>query len=495
MISIQIKKIKLVSVLYLTLPIILFFITWLKPIFGIIFIVLFLYSFYHFFNSNNKNIEKLELPYWQVFSFLIVIFLWVFISGSGGMGLMSPDHTKSNAIYKDILTSSWPVSYKHEGKTIYLATYLAYYLPMPVLFGWLKWKFLMIAVALWTYLGISLGLFWFCKLVNSFSPLVLVFFILVCGWDIAGLIHNIGVTNSANILKNEFFEHQPFWAIITDPKMLLFIPSNTHTFFWSPQHAISGWLASGLFFYEYIKEKNNTNSAIYLALLPFWSPFVLVGLLPFYFLAAFKQGFLKYLKLSNFSLIPIAIVLYWFVNSIPMGSVDKGFIFYKQLRMLSYFEELKSYAFFVFFVFLIWAIPTYLVFKKSKEFDSNKILLFSIGVLMLIPLYKLGKYNDFVQRVSIPALFILQIMIVRAFVLAKKLLIYRFVFCIILVIGSWDPLYFILLSLKVTNYKIGYTAPDISKVPNYVNTSIEQKWPIYHSFAPDSASFFKFIAR
>jgi hypothetical protein len=201
------------------------------------------------------------------------------------------------------------------------------------------------------------------------------------------------------------------------------------------------------------------------------------------------------LKLSNFSLIPIAIVLYWFVNSIPMGSVDKGFIFYKQLRMLSYFEELKSYAFFVFFVFLIWAIPTYLVFKKSKEFDSNKILLFSIGVLMLIPLYKLGKYNDFVQRVSIPALFILQIMIVRAFVLAKKLLIYRFVFCIILVIGSWDPLYFILLSLKVTNYKIGYTAPDISKVPNYVNTSIEQKWPIYHSFAPDSASFFKFIAR
>ncbi len=494
-VSLSVAKLKILTVAYLALPVLLFFITYLKPIFAIVCCGLYLYSFYHFYKKNISNKVKIDIPLWQIMSCAVLLFVWVFISGSGGMGLMSHDHTKSSAIYKDIVENSLPVSYQYNGKTIYLATYLGYYLPMPILFGWLKWKFLMLAVALWTYLGVSLGMFWFCKLVNSFSPFVILFFIFVSGWDIAGLIHGIGFNGSFNLLIKEFYEHQPFFAIMIDKKMMLLYQSNTQTLFWSPQHAIASWIASGLFFYEFIYENDNKNSAIYLALLPFWSPFMLVGLLPFYLYSATKQGIKKYFIGSNFVLIPITLITLWFVNSIPIGNVDKGFLFYKPERLLGYFDEFETYLFFIFFEVLIWAIPIYLIFKKYAEKKWVNLFLFSILVLLIIPFYKLGKFNDWSQRVSMPALFLLWVMVARSYFLAKKNIIYKIILGVILVIGCWDPLYFVLLSLKVTKYKIICTAPDIKKVPNYVQTSIQQKWPIYHSFAPDSASFFKYMVR
>ena len=65
----------------------------------------------------------------------------------------------------------------------------------------------------------------------------------------------------------------------------------------------------------------------------------------------------------------------------------------------------------------------------------------------------------------------------------------------LLILGSWDSIYHILFSLKITDYKLKYTAVHVDQVSNFVETSKREKWPIEQSFASDSASFFKYLIR
>lgn len=484
------KGLKLFTISYLALPVLLFFIFWIKPIYSIILIVVFLYSFYQY--SKNSKKSYLAIPLWQLISVVIIVGIWVFISGAGGWGFQSPDLAKHSSIYKDIIENGSPTSYIYHSKKIYLSAYLGYYISIPLIFGSLPWPIMMSIITIFTFLGAILGVFWFCILAKSFSPKWVLFFMLVGGLDFAGLINGEGITKAFSIIREDFYNKLPFFAISIDPKMLLLYEGNTHSLFWGPQHALVCWLATGLFTYEWFVEKSIKYSPVYLILVPFWSPFILLGLTPIIIYQTIKDGIKKYLILSNLAMIPIFIVIIWFVNSVPVANLEKGFIFYKPDRLLNYLYEIKAYLFFVFFEVIIWLIPTYLILKKNKE--SKSLLFFIAIILCLVPMYKLGKWNDFVQRVSMPALFILWILVAQAWQVNKKL-IFNALFSVLLIVGSWDSVYHILFSLKVTNYKIKYTAQPYEKVTNFVETSEREKWPIEQSFAPDSASFFRYLGK
>lgn len=491
--SLSIKSLKIASISYLALPIILFFIFWLKSVFCIILISLFAYSFWKYF-KNEENSHKINIPFWLILSLILIVGIWVFVSGAGGWGFQSPDLSKHSSIYKDLIENGTPTSYQYKGKTIYLSAYLAYYIPIPLLFGWLSWPTMMFLVTIWTFLGALLGVIWFCILAESFSFWIVLFFILVGGLDLAGLIYNYGFSDAFEILSSKFYETIPFFAIKIDPKMQLLYQTNTHSLFWGPQHALPCWLATGMFSYEWTKEKNISKSPIYLVLLPFWSPFMLLGLAPFVVYQFFKDGLKKYFSLQNILLIPVFVVIIWFVNSVPVGNIEKGLIFYKPDRLINYIGEIWAYIFFIIFEVVVWAIPVYLILKKNQDKEKMHLLLFISILLSIIPLYKLGKWNDFVQRVSMPSLFMLWYLV--AYIWTKtKSKIFQLIFIFVLILGSWDSLQHILFSIKTTDYKIKYTAIPYEKVSNFVETSRKEKWPIEQSFAPDSALFFKYMSK
>ena len=239
------------------------------------------------------------MPLQQIIPLIGLIIIWVFISGAGGWGFQSPDLTKHSSIYKDIITLGTPTSYSFGGKTIHLAAYLAYYLPIPILFGSFSWPIMMFFVALWTLIGATIGLTWFFILINSFSIRWLIFFIFVGGLDFAGLVHNIGISAAFNAISSQFYETLPFFSLQTDPKMLLLYEGNSHSLFWGPQHALPCWIATGMFFYEFYHENEIKNSPIYLVLLPFWSPFILMGLAPFVIYQLFSSELKKYFSIQN----------------------------------------------------------------------------------------------------------------------------------------------------------------------------------------------------
>lgn len=491
--SFSVKTLKWLSISYLALPIILFFIFWLKPIYGVIFISLFAFSFWKYFQNESKSL-KIDIQFGQIIGLIFIVGIWVFISGAGGWGFQSPDLSKHSSIYKDVLENSFPISYLYQGKTIYLSAYLAYYIPIPIMLGGFSWEIMMFFVAIWTLIGALIGIIWFCILVNSFSPKWIIFFILIGGIDFAGFIFSNGLSEAFNQLFHKFYEIQPFWASQTDPKMLLVFRGNTHSLFWGPQHALPCWIATGLFFYEWFYEKSIKNSPIYLILLPFWSPFILLGLAPFILFEILKNGAKKYLTFQNLILIPVFLVLVWFVNSVPVNNLEKGLIFYKPGRLLDYLSEIKTYLFFIFMEVGIWAILVYFIFKKAQNQKYINLLLCVFLILMLVPLYKLGKWNDFVQRVSMPALYILWILVVLAWQKTKSIYM-NVIFSVLFIISSWDSLYHILFSLKVTHYQIKYTAIPKENITNFVETSEKEKWPIEQSFAPDSALFFKYMTK
>ncbi|MES2796791.1 MAG: hypothetical protein V4683_12545 [Bacteroidota bacterium] len=489
----SIKSLKLLSIGYLALPVILFFIFWLKPAIAIFLVGILAYSFYRYF-KNEQPSETIKIPYLQLFGILAILSVWVFISGAGGWGAQSPDLSKHSSIFKDIIENSTPISYLYNGQKIYLAAYLGYYIPVPLLFGWLSWPAMMFLVTIWTLIGALIGVLWFCILVESFSIKWVLFFVLVGGLDFAGLIHNIGLVDSLKVLFEKFYDTLPFFAIQIDQKMLLLYQANTHSLFWGPQHALICWIATGLFFYDWQKHQNIQNSPLYLVLVPFWSPFILMGLAPFIVYQVFKDGFQKYISWQNLLLIPIFLIIIWFVNSVPVTNLEKGLIFYQPERLLNYLGELKAYTFFLFFEIIVWAIPAYLIFKKSNNKKSLFVLIFITILLIIIPIYKLGKWNDFVQRVSMPALFFLWVLVAQSWKQTKSIGL-KITFILLFIIGSWDSVYHLLFSLKATNYKIKYTAIRYEKVTNFVETSKREKWPIEQSFAPDSASFFRYLAR
>ena len=61
----------------------------------------------------------------------------------------------------------------------------------------------------------------------------------------------------------------------------------------------------------------------------------------------------------------------------------------------------------------------------------------ALASLMLIPFYKMGAYNDFAMRVSIPSLFILAVVLAQYMMETKKQL-FRYILITLFVIGSYS---------------------------------------------------------
>ena len=489
--EIKIKNLKLATILYLLIPVLLFFYHWLRIEYAILLSFCLIYPFRDWFKKNSKNTASFKINYWLIF--LILGLGWVAISGSGAFGLQSHDHLKPNAIYKDLIEGSTPLKYLFNNETYFLSSYLAYYIPIPLLFGFLGWQATMILVYIFTAFGVLLRLLWFSVLSKTFSPIAVVVFIFIAGLDIIGYLSNNG---PLSVLINDFLSVQPFWSNSPSNSdgMLLLYQSNTHTLFWGPQHALAGWLCSGMFFYELLEEEDNVFSTLYLSILPFWSPFILLGLAPFYVYAVFKQGFSTYLTKNNFVLIPVLTILYLFVNSIPMGSVDKGFIFDSGENRIGYSDQILHYFKFLFSEVYIWAIPVCLILYKNISKKEYYFLIFTITILTLLPLYKLGIYNDWAQRCSIPALFILWVYALKAFVVSKKY-VSKIILFLLFLLGAWDSSYFIDLSLNATQGKIKQLLPKYENVKSYLEVSNEQGWPLYHSFANKDSFFYKHFAK
>ena len=127
----------LIAYLYMLLPIFIFYLGWLKPIFAMPTIVLIGSGLFFLLKSEYKEKEFIEIHVASLVLIFLIIGIWVYLSGVGGFWPQMQDWHWRNAILRDLIEYTWPVIYPKTGNA--LVYYYNYFLPSALfgkIFGW-----------------------------------------------------------------------------------------------------------------------------------------------------------------------------------------------------------------------------------------------------------------------------------------------------------------------------------------------------------------------
>ncbi|MBR3149139.1 MAG: hypothetical protein IKF64_03135, partial [Eubacterium sp.] len=407
MITLHYKKIRLTALILLALPAIVFFVTWLKLFIGIpcailLAIVVFL--------ASKCEDREIKIKKSTLIALAALLVLWAFLSGQGGFFTQKRDYEYRNVIFRDLINFSWPVRYKN-GNDESLVYYIGYWL-IPALFGKLGvaiggfklgWLVARISILIWTvillYVTVLVVLFKVGKGNSRAVFITLAIFILFSGMDALGAIY----------APKNFLSHIEWWS-----GSFQFSSMSTQLC-WVFNQAVPAWLACAVAFNE---KDEKSFALIGLLLLP-TSPLPLVGLAVYMLAFAVRdlvisvkkkqtaQFFKNVFTLQNIiAVITLGVVylLYYSNNAVSTdtsGSGTPGFKFA--------FSEVYVYVMYFMFVLLEFGFLLLALKKKENRFNSLVILC----SLLVIPLITVGNSIDFCMRASIPALFLLMLMLME----------------------------------------------------------------------------------
>ena len=174
---------------------------------------------------------------------------------------------------------------------------------------------------------------------------------------------------------------------------------NTFSLMWTPQHFISAALYALLLVQLRRQPRFLAVSGVVLAASLFWSPLVALGLLPLVGVLLLENGLRPFLRWPNLLLaLPLAGLLGVYLTNgaadIPQGWLWERYEWPLLERRLPVFYLVE----FQLLVLLLWLL--------RPQLRREPFCITSLVVLLLLPWYYLGIWNDFVTRVSLPALFL-----------------------------------------------------------------------------------------
>ncbi|MEO7038268.1 MAG: hypothetical protein ABI548_30140 [Polyangiaceae bacterium] len=306
-------------------------------------------------------------------------------------GLMPPlwqltDYPKHYAILHLLVDNHWPVVVDLGNGHEVLRYYLGWYLVPAGLCKLLGSGAITGTVLAWTALGLWLV---FLLLAEALKPknrwqalAAAALFMFFSGAD------QLGQTLTGHILP--YPDHFEWWATFYQ------YPSMMTGLVWAPQHGLAAWLSVGLLINATAQPRLIAHAGLLFFAVFFWSPFCALGIVPFVLVAAGSVGFRHLLSRSNFLSVPaIAPALLGYSFS------DTGQIFRAWIWEFPNWTFQNLVAFwvleFAIFAAVVFAIGT----RRTTMFRVAVI------VLLLVPFYSVGAFNDFSMRVPTPALAIL----------------------------------------------------------------------------------------
>jgi hypothetical protein len=425
------KHLHRISILYLTIPFLIFLFGWLRLSIAIPISLIIIFTLYQLLKNNSPILQFSNFPL-STFHFpttaycLLITFSWLFFSGIGGYGFQNWDHHWRNAVFHDLINFDFPVYYSQpeSGPVKMLVYYVGYWLPSAIVGKYLGWGVANLFLFLWSWLGVilvTLQLANFLKTSAIKTSLLLIFF---SGLDALGVL----------LFPQEYPTLFPAVTHLEIWSGNLQYSSFTTQLFWVFNQAIPAWLcitlimeSSGLPLEK--REQSPTIVIFIWSLCFFFAPLASIGLFPYLLIEIFKNTNLKSLiKNINYPLIissAIIFLLSSFFFSSNTAAQTRGFQFIP-------FTE------FIFF-FLLEGGILWLLLAPSKYRDPRWIV---TGILLIIISFiQIGSGRDFVMRASMAPLFYLMILtaeIIFSTNISKQL---RITLYVILFIGALTPLY------------------------------------------------------
>jgi hypothetical protein len=299
----------------------------------------------------------------------------------GPVGGRSWDWIKHFALINELADQQWPPV--RTGTGTFLRYALGYYMFPGLLAKWFGKNWGEVFVFLQTWVGLTLLLMLLLKKTSPRKPVVFIsVFLLFSGLDLI----------ASKALQEVFdpFAHHEWWA------RLFAYEGHATLFLWVPQHALAGLLGIAMLL------PGEKPGPSYLALLGisvlFWSPFAAIGLAPFA-VAAVIRDFRSAMK--NWSDLICGfltgIPLFAYLNS-GTAEIPRGWNW-----------ALPQWSFQDYLLFLLLECGLLLLALRVSGWKYLHQPVLVIGVLVVLPLYRMGLFNDFTTRACIPALGLLAI--------------------------------------------------------------------------------------
>ena len=386
------KYLHRISILYLTLPFLLFLFGWVRLIFAIPLSLVLLFALYKLLFTNYQlPTFHFSLP--VAFS-LLLAGTWVLLSGVGGYAFQNWDHHWRNAVLHDLINYDWPVSYStpESGPVKMLVYYVGYWLPSALIGKLLGWQAANFFLYLWTWLGVILVALHLGAVLKTSPTKAILLLIFFSGMDVLGTL----------LLAPEYPTLFPAITHLEVWNGSLQYSSFTTQLFWVFNQAVPAWLciAAIITLSQRDEAKTDTRSTLifFWSLCFFFAPLASIGLLPYVLIELVKQTDFK----SPFKNLNPAITL-----ATAIIFLLSTFFFTSNTAAQSRgFQSLAIKDFLIFFLLeggILW-----LLLAPVKWRDPRWIV---TGILLaVIPFIQLGSGNDFVMRASIAPLFYLMLL-------------------------------------------------------------------------------------
>ena len=508
------KRLFIITLAYIYIPVFVFLLgftavwVWLLTLPTVGFFSYKMYKDY----ADNKGVDVIiKWPSFAVVTFAIAIVCIVL--GYGGIFPQASDWFKHNAILHDLINKSWPVYYT-EAEESMLTYYLGQYL-VPALIG----KFIMCisgsnasvsfnvteaVMALWGFCGIILVYLNLVRITVANTTkkqfrlgIVLIFF--------------SGALPLAQVVCNDIFgagmdslgSHH--WLLLTNGLRLQY-RSNLVMLRWVSPQVVVVWLIVALFM------ENSRKFEHYVVLL---LPILLYGafsvvmvfscavIIAVYELIVNKERISVLKKIFSLSNITVALTL-----GIVLFTYFLGYIQVEKPEYLNFHSvELnvqKVFAIFI-FDFFMFGIYSICVFKEQKR----NVLYYAVNVMLLaIPFFVMGIYNDWVMGTSIPGLFIIMVFVLQTLnseplsvddIVKRDYNSYLFrcaVLVVVMLIGGWYPL--MEIKENVLAYEVGDNTWDgFGSLEKYSDRNSGEAPDIiynYYAYDLDGKFFYEYFA-
>ena len=401
------------AVIYLTLPVVIFFLGYLKILFGILFTAVISFALFLAVRDCTSDPEGKKSGLKEDISFplkfLVIAFVFALLltitNGVGEYTWGPFDHAYRRAIFNDLINYKWPVIYDPATQTnpevvaklnisgnqgfVY---YFTYWLPSAVigkLFGFNAGN---ITLILWNSAGIFLTLIGMCKYIRKASYGTFFMFLCFSGLDVIpyfinqfhpyngwawidGWVPYVSFISNFNNLENVYHQAVPCYLIVT----LILLSLNNRSL---------GFTASLMFAY---------------------SPWATIGLLPIALARLFsgdlKASGKKQYALNIFTYNNLAIPVLMLFSYGSFYGAKSGALHMQGFLWEFYGGNILMFIIVYILLFVIEVLPS-LVFV-CKRHKKDPMLWSAVAVLLILPFYFMSEGNNLAMRGSMPALFIL----------------------------------------------------------------------------------------
>lgn len=424
-----------ICILYLVLPILFFFIGWLRLGMGVALSVLLLLSSVSFLNkikSSATNDEPITLSKEYYIAF-IILFLFLFCTGNTGfVGCWGIDIPWRNAIYQDLIHQSWPVIYDYSHSM--LCYYMVFWLVPAELTSLLHLNELgsNVVLLMWMYIGLILIFFLLCILLKPKKEqiiLITVMFLFFSGINTFGVILKSILFGPVPLISE--FPGRISWSF-SDYSIngidIVFIIRDTYLNIADVYNQFFAIAIATLLFYRF---RANVEFYWYIGLLVLpYSPLGFIGLFVIIFLefvftvltnkelSGLKACIKKILSnenvLSALSLVPI-FYLYYSMN-LHASTILRSH--QPLLNSISYipWNKLRSgELIFLFFVLIQYYYLYFLIYARLiyNTYKQDSIFWEIIICLIAFPFIKIGKGADFNFNASTSSYLFLCLFIIK----------------------------------------------------------------------------------